>query len=369
MTAWTTSSVGSLALLCAFACGGEDRAGTPTASGGRTAASQGGASNARGGSTASGGSTDAAAGDAATAGEASSGGATTDGPGAGGASDGGVGGDLGTAASTGLPMDGPATCPLELEASAGTELPIGGNRQNAGLLGGLSVDELQLAWVESSEAGIELFTASRADRDRAFSGVRTQAIPAAFERVALSADGLRVVFVNPERTAFVSWERPSLDEDFVDTQSVEFSLLLDDGVGLAEGEQLLDPVLSADDNMFVFSRVSGDRKRTLFKSHRFSPPDAWPPGVELGVTSELEADGSDRFAPTGLSSDMRTLFGWRAELGQGFAASLGLDSGQYGPPSSLGGIVGGTPNADCSRLYHSGSDARFTLWESEITGQ
>ena len=112
-----------------------------------------------------------------------------------------------------------------------------------------------------------------------------------------------------------------------------------------------DPVVSSTDLFFLYSRLGGGRTRTVFLSPRFSPDAPWPDGVELATATRFDAVADDRFEPTGLSGDGRTLFLWHEAEMLEYAVIFDLAQKSFEASLSLGGLSGAMPNADCSRLY------------------
>ena len=153
--------------------------------------------------------------------------------------------------------------------------------------------------------------------------------------------------------AFSVVTRESHDDDFALSEPVEASILNGPDRALGPDELYGDPVISGNDLLFLYSRFGGGRTRTLFFSQRQSRDLPWPDGVEVAVPERFEAfDDYDRFQPTGMSGDGKTLFLWHeAEMSE-FAAVFDTSNASFVRTANLGGLSGAMPNGDCSRLYY-----------------
>jgi hypothetical protein len=374
---WTRNSqlILGLALALAACSGTDDRPPASSASGGTGGS---GAGDARGGSQSSGGHSER--------GGSSNGGVDTDAGGAAGASSdssGGVALEGGTSAAGevgngggGEPGAGggpvekptPAQCPNPMLIASSREVAASASASADSRLGGISADELSVAWLEATQSGVELHTATRANEDARFAAERSQALPAAFAGVALSPDGLRLAFVSADRRSFSVWNRGNTSEDFSDAGSSELAMVTGDE-GLADEEELADPVFGPSDLTFVFSRFSGDRGRTLFSSARFSRQAPFAPGRALDVDPELEGSSEAHFVPTGLSADQRTLFIWSASQSSQFVSFFDVERQVYASPVALVDAPSALPNRDCTRLYHSTGSTRATIVESTLASE
>jgi hypothetical protein len=374
---WTRNSELILGLALALAaCSGTDE--RPPASSAHGGTGGSGAGDARGGSPSSGGQSehggssnggaDNDAAGAAGASSDSSGGAALEG----GASGAGEVGDGGSAepGSGGGPVEKPtpAQCPNPMLIASSREVAASAAAGSDSRLGGVSADELSVAWLEATQSGVELHTATRANENERFAEERSQALPAAFAGVALSPDGLRVAFVSTDRRSFSVWNRSNTNEDFSDAGSSELAMVTGDE-GLADDEELAEPVFGPSDLTFVFSRFSDDHGRTLVASARFSRQAPFAPGRALEVDPELEGSREAHLAPTGLSADQRTLFIWSASQSSEFVSFFDVERQVYATPVALADAPGALPNRDCTRLYHGASSSRATIVESTLASE
>jgi len=325
-----------------------------------------GGSSGAGGDVASGGE-DHAGGDSSSAGGADPGRA-----GAGGADEGG-GGDAGsnvagTPSAAGAGGDGRGTDPPPIDELC-PRAPSFGEAQKLAVstdaderFGGITPDELVIAWTVTVEETVTLFVASRDSVDAAFGTPVSLAIEAALDdQVALSADGLRVAFVNADRRGFSVTSRPTLDDAFGLATPGEFSLLDATGGGLPAGQNYADPVLASDGVSFYYSQYGDGAGDTLRVSSRLSDTDPWPAGGPLPATG-LAASGADRFAPSGASRDGRTLFLWDTAAAAEVMAFVDPASAQFEAVAEIGPRRGAAPNDACTRLYYSAADPSLDLF-------
>ncbi|MGC4089035.1 MAG: hypothetical protein QM756_14260 [Polyangiaceae bacterium] len=295
-------------------------------------------------------------GDAASAGEnaAGHGGSTDEAGGAGSASGGASGDGSGGEGSGGDPNDAPvATCAELKGVGIGQRLVVSTSFEDQ--LGGITPDERVIAWTTDDGNGIQLLTAERADAQQPFSTPRKLSIAAALDRVTLSPDGLRVIYAAANRRSFVTLSREATTEPFAASNSFEFSLL-NDPDALPQDESYGDPVLSANDLAFVYSRYGVSRTQTLFISHRFSKQAPWQVGHEISIDAQFAATPTDRFRPTSLTADELTLFLWHPADTTAYAVHFDSSQFTFQSYAELGALGGAAPNADCTRVYYDSGD-------------
>jgi hypothetical protein len=339
-----------LGVVAMGACGSDDRAPSLGSGGsstsGRPSPSSGAAQLPEGGSEQS--ESGAAAG---LAGAVDVDGGAGDSAGAGGAGDAGSGegNELGGHGTLEPPVD--PLCPDDPSAADESELlPLSPGPK---LLGGISNDELVLAWTVSVADEVVLHYASRMASSSSFSDEKQRLIPAALsDAVALAGDGLRVVYLSEDRRGFGQLSRSERSADFEPDAGGDFDLLTGDIAQLGEAEAYGDPVLAPNDRTFLYSRFGDDRKKTIFKSDRFSVFAPWPAGTELAVSAELEASPPARVQPTALSADGYSLFVWDGAASTQWLASFSPESGSYASSANLGDLRGATPDATCTRIYY-----------------
>ena len=344
-------------LVCLACSGGNRAAGLLPASGGGGSKSIAASSPSAGGeeSTAGAGGADAQGESAAGAG------AGDDAGGAPGAAGQGASGD---GPAGGAPWMEPEHQPVCVASSALTNpQKLGISSSDVDQLGGISADELVIAWTVVSGEQVTLHYAERADVEAEFATPETLAIPAASDSVSLSADGLRVVYVNADRKGFSQLVRTAVDVPFELVDSRDFAVIQESTELFADDEYVGDPVLAPDDLSFFYSRYGAGRHSTLLVTRRFSLFAPWPEGSTLPVTAKLEATEAGRQRPTGVSIDLETLFLWDSVASSQRVAVLAHDTRTYDLGLDLGDAHGAAPNSACSRVFY---DSAGDLWTADF---
>lgn len=353
----STSLMLSSALVAACASDRGDGGPAPPIHQARGGSSGTGGASGGGGDESAGGEPSDAPGGAAGAGGTGENAAGEAGNGIAGAPASGAGGD-GPSGTDPPPID--ELCPRDPAFGAAQKLSLSTDADER--FGGITPDERVIAWTVTLDETVTLFVASRDDADAAFGTPLGVAIETALDdRVALSPDGLRVAFVNPDRRGFSVVSRPSLDDAFGMATPSEFVLFDATGGGLPAGQHYADPVLAGDGVSFYYSQYGDDVSNTLRISNRLSETDPWPAGGLLPAP-QLAASGTERFAPTGASRDGRTLFLWDTSAGKEIAAFIDPKSAEFAPVADLGPLRGAAPNADCTRLYYMAPDPTLDLF-------
>jgi hypothetical protein len=360
MIVWMRNSWHLITLLVCLACSGGNRAvGSPPASGGSGSKVIAASSSSESGDESTGG-----AGGAVPQGESAAGGSDDGGGAPGGAGQGASGeaaaGGAGGAAPWMEPEHQPI-CALSGRLTNSKRLAI--SSSDVDQLGGISADELVIVWTVVSGEQVTLHYAHRADVDAEFAAPETLAIPAASDAVSLSADGLRVVYVNADRKGFSQLVRTAADLPFELVDSRDFALIQESSQLFAADEYVGDPVLGPDNLSFFYSRYGAGRRTTLLLTERFSPYAPWPEGSTLPVTAKLEATQAGRQRPTGVSLDLETLFLWDAVAGSQRVAALAHDTRTYDLSLDLGDARGAAPNSACSRVFY---DSAGDLWTADF---
>jgi hypothetical protein len=178
----------------------------------------------------------------------------------------------------------------------------------------------------------------------------------ALDRVAVSPDGLRFVVVRSDRKGFGEFTRSARLHDFTTVPNeVSFSRINGLGKMLPAQELLGDPIVSADDLSFYFSRYGGDAPGTIYEATRTGPV-TWPIGAAV-AGKVLQVVGTSRRRPTGVSVDRRTLFYWDEASGTERAAWRPALNWQFNSTKDLGARAEAQPNATCTKLYFSSDGA------------
>jgi hypothetical protein len=254
------------------------------------------------------------------------------------------------------------TCVGSGELSGPVKLAL--STEGADKFGSITPDERVIAWTVTSGGPVTLHYAQRATQNGDFGPVgMLELAEAADDAVALSADGLRIVYVNGDRKGFTQLVRSALDEPFAGVDNRDFAPIAESAQEFAEDEHVGDPVLGPDDSTFFYSRYGAGRRATLLGTQRFSIFAPWPPGTELPVAASLEAVDDDRMHPTALSFDRQTLFLWSDATAKQAVAMLSHETSKYEVAFELEDARGAAPNAACSRVYY-GRDG--DLWTAEL---
>jgi len=264
------------------------------------------------------------------------------------------------------PVGDPPICPHDKSWAQGTRLAISGAGDD--VLQAITPDELSIAW----KNGAHFYVADRDDSAAAFGAPHEVANGAQYNSVALSSDGLLLVAIRDDlrvveqvRTAGEAFSDPDPGPgDFQDFDNTLATIPLPNQV-------LTDAVLGGDDASFFFSHyLSSDAgsRPSLRESRRSNG------GFSFGGPNPgelLYASGAKRRVPTGVSSDLLTLFyfdqvkgdfraAWRINTQEPFTYSETLSPGA--------GTQAAAPNQACNRLYYSadGSDG-VDLFTSNVS--
>lgn len=362
MIAWMRNNWLLAGALACLACSGGNRAGGALLASGGGGSKSVAASPASGGGDESTGGAGAGAGGATPQGDGAAGGSDDEAGGAPGAAGQGAGGEVSTGgAAPWMEPEHEPVCVPAGELTNPQKLAI--STADVDQLGGISADELVIAWTVVSGEQVTLHYAQRADLAAEFTAPQTVTIPAASDSVSLSADGLRLVYVNADRKSFGQLVRTTRDLPFELVDSQDFSLILESTALFAADEYVGDPVLGPDNSSFVYSRYGAGRHATLLLSERFSPFAPWPEGSPLPVTAKLEATEAGRLRPTALSVDLETLFLWDSVAGSQRVAVLAHDTRTYDLSLDLGDARGAAPNSACTRVFY---DSAGDLWTADF---
>jgi hypothetical protein len=233
----------------------------------------------------------------------------------------------------------------------------------------LTNDELSVAWVVAaggSQGSVSV--ADRSSRTSAF-GLPTAVVPIvfgpppdgggppvslpgsntyfAFERVALSGDGLQLIGVAVGGRHMARFTRSMRGEAF-NPQPQEADL---EGLSrtLNPGERLGDPVLSNDGKDLVYSRYGNDAMASVWES---SAPagQTWPNGIP-SYGPPLLMSGGARKRPTSLSLDRLTLFVWDDATSSAFGVFRNYSTGTFNAMQSAGARFSVQAGGECTTLY------------------
>jgi hypothetical protein len=274
--------------------------------------------------------------------------------GADGATSRGDAGDAGNDAALACAPDASTVCARDAKWGAAVALSVSSAADEQ--LGAVSPDERHIAWAVplGAGAGAEIHYADRALASDAFGAGATLAPAdyAANERVALSADGLRLVVVRADRRALGVFTRATLADTFAGPDEDALHSVNRHG----EGDVALgDPLLSADGTTLYFYLDDGHGSRSFHQMRRPFDLTAVDFIDEALDAPELQSTATSRLRLTGIASDDRTLFYYDASAGilrAAYRSGLGCAFTAF---VAVGPYALGTPNAACDRLYHGAS--------------
>jgi hypothetical protein len=259
------------------------------------------------------------------------------------------------------------TCALPSKLGAGTALSTLSTTDDE-LLGGITPDERTIAWVATDAAGVSrLRFADRARPDDPFGSWTALEVPEgplARGRIALSPDGLRLVFVTADGRGLRQLSRAARGEAFVPQADGAPFAAIAQMVADAPADRVSDPVLGFDDRTlyFVFQESMASHIRRATRGAAGSEA-TWTRGDPL-LESDLRPDGALGARPTAVSADALVLFVWGETTGRAYAAMRDDASSPYAKLVDLGPRRALAASADCSRVYYSapGPTDDLDLW-------
>lgn len=229
------------------------------------------------------------------------------------------------------------------------------------LLGAITPDERTVVWESIDGAGnVTVYAADRSAATAAFAAPVAVAAPAdgfLKGRVAVSPDGLRLVFVSKNGKRLEQLMRPTRAAAFATLDVAQFALV--NALTADVGFSLSDPVVTADDRglYFLLNDPGGARIRW---STRPTASDAWPGGTLL-ASAALLPTGAQLVRPTGASADGTTLFVWSEALATTLAVMRANASSPFNKADDLGALKYFTANTDCSAVYYSATLGKTDL--------
>jgi hypothetical protein len=270
------------------------------------------------------------------------------------ASDAGTGPDAAPPVDAGMEA-GPPVCSSEAGVAIGQGTFVLGT-PDPDLLGAVTPDELVIAWTSLPSTGPVVYWAERASAGDSFGA--PQALDSSYgpfppEHVALSGDGLRLVFATVDHKQIVEVSRASRGTPFnAVTTTKDFNAVnpLDGGTESVPGiGPFASPALSGDFGIWAY--VQGTNGVVVTKA---LAKGEWntPPNLPSGLVPP--ASSAKTVIPTGWSSDRLTLFYWDTSAQAAVMAWLGRTSGVFEQTLLLGLTQQyAYPTGDCSRIYYS----------------
>ncbi len=279
--------------------------------------------------------------------------------------------DVQTAVPSDAAMAEP-TCPVGM--TFGTPSPVAGvatfMTASAPLVT-MTSDELTIAWVLDAGGGKgSVFITDRATTGDSFAA--PTAVPTtgstlmfegglpvdggdayfAFDRVALSSNGLTVIGVSDDLRHFGSVTRLARGvngtfENLTEAPYVSLTNSL-----MMASEKLGDPTLAPTDLDLVYSHYGANAMLSVYETTRVAISSNWQPGSGDNGTA-LQESGGLRKHPTSLAADRLTLFYWDDGTQQGFYSLRSPASVSFTIGTALGSAyMSPQINADCTRLYY-----------------
>lgn len=222
-------------------------------------------------------------------------------------------------------------------------------------LAAVTWDELTMVWTTSDASGlVVVHYADRAARDDAFGAELTLPAklgPFAHDKVALTADGLTMIFPTADHLALHQITRTARGSAFDDTSvtTTPFKKLMAPGTEGGSNPQVADLVLSRDGKWLFFTDLLRTAGTSTMLSVKLSD-GTWDTASPVDAT-RLNIEGGKRRRPTGISADALTVF-FYDEVSDtsmvGFRAAGAPFSEFYAfVPNGTGAM----PNDKCDRVY------------------
>lgn len=228
-----------------------------------------------------------------------------------------------------------------------TRVP-GSSTPNFARFGGISGDELTIAW---SAPNGDAFVATRGSRESEFGAPKqVNSIALAADRVALSPTGAYLVGVSSDRKNLLSFELSS--DGWKAGDGPEFGMLR---MSSESDATLSDPVLGSDKRSLYFVRTIANLS-SIYTSTWDALARAWGAPVSLS-NAELTAAAGHAMRPTGASRDGRTLFFFDESTRTERAAFRPDVDAAFDVFTTLGSFVGAMSNLGCTTLYYEDRDA------------
>lgn len=326
----------SLALLLAVACGDSDSDNAAPAAAGASGNDQGGAESEPGAGAGAAGETAEPPGSGGVA------------EGAGGEPSGQAGQAYELAGAPSLPPAGACAPDLMLEENVGVDVSVPADG-DATLLS-MTPDELSVAFSTGRDAELALYVADRDSTDDSFTP-ELVVVPSGYEAasgVALSSDGLRLLLVSSDHSAFGELSRSARRLAFDgDPDTAPYARL--NALKPMSGRSLGWPVLSSDGRHLYFLSYFG---QGLINQAGLDQDGVFDFGVTIDEFTLGGQEGAYKL-PSALSADERTIFVFDQASQHMLALFRSRPDAPFYDPLDLGERRGMAANLDCSRLYSS----------------
>lgn len=261
------------------------------------------------------------------------------------------------------PVGDPPLLPQAPSFGTATLLSISGAGDD--VFQAITPDELTIAW----KNGAVFYVADRATTADVF-GTPSEVTGSADYNAVSVPDGQTLIAVRKDRSVVELVRDPG--EPFADPSPAAFEEFNNTLLGVPGIDQVLtDAVMSADRESFFYSfYMNGEAgsRPTVQESRRSAGYWTFAPS---NVGNLLNASGAKRRIPTGLSSDLLTLF-YKDEVNGDFRAAWRVNPSeqfQHAETLDLGTqTVAAAPNQDCSKIYFSAQGAAgIDLFVTDVT--
>ncbi|HWA77137.1 MAG TPA: hypothetical protein VG937_32600 [Polyangiaceae bacterium] len=302
-----------------------------------------------GGATTTGGKAGASGG-ATRGGDSASGGAARGGSGGTGEAGESAGGQAGAGGEAGAPLvtpPSPSVCTPKASWGAPERLEL--STAGDDVLGGVTPDELSIVWM----SGGEVHYADRDSVDGEFAAAQT--IPKGdsyFAQVTLSPDGLALIGVRLDGAGFGVLTRAARADAFQgEPDESPFEALYGAPAANFSNGPFADPVISANGAHLFYSALELESNASASIYDSRGSDGIWPWGTPLSGALLYSEGGAFR-RPTGVASDLRTLFYWDELAGEARLSFRPRLDAAFSGWESLGMRRNALPNRACDRLYY-----------------
>ena len=249
-----------------------------------------------------------------------------------------------------------AACPSEFpDTTAKVKVSYPGRASTSEQLAAITWDELTMAWTTNVASKVTLHYSDRAARDADFT--TDQVLPDSLgpfgeDKVALSADGLTMLFVTADHKAIRQISRLSRGAAF-DAGAVvtaPFARLVGPGSEGGPTKQVTDLVLSKDGKWLFYTDLLKTSGASMMLSIRLGD-GTWDFPNPITEKS-LAMNGVSRRRPSGFSADTWTLFYFDEVSSNSYAAfrsPLGAVFSSFTQLSPTG--TRANPTESCDRIY------------------
>ncbi len=232
--------------------------------------------------------------------------------------------------------------------------------------GGVSGDELALAWTSTSGNSFIVNIANRASLLDGFAmptTINPGAALLANDRVALASNGVTLIAVVADRSTFVGFNFSGTTGDWTPLPAAQFANLA--GMVAESGGMFSEPVLGGDGLSLFFLLTLPGAAPVLVESRWDAANQQWAPGTGFTDAELASTDATHRRRPTGASSDGLTLF-YYDEIGATERAAFRTSIGDTFVPSiALLGLNEAAPTVLCDKLYFVADVNGQAMFEAE----